>query len=255
MWCQIDGHSLLTAFLPLLLFGDAMTLNFYMFKRCFVQCLILACPGVMVGTALTAVAARYVLWPVSVRARHVGHTVGPDQRRRLNCVHRPPPLRCASTAAAGGRRAPRQTDGWADGQRNTQRRAQTHGRPYNWDWSVCLCIGAILAATDPVAVVALLKSVGASPKLTMQITGESLMNDCTAIVLFMLFLTWVRAWGGGGGGNGMFAVVDGSTTYGVGYCLWKFLWMALGGYAIGWAIGALLQVRPITAGRSLSAEF
>ena len=32
-------------------------------------------------------------------------------------------------------------------------------------------------ATDPVAVVALLKDVGASPVLTMQIMGESLLND------------------------------------------------------------------------------
>jgi NhaP-type Na+/H+ or K+/H+ antiporter len=46
-----------------------------------------------------------------------------------------------------------------------------------------------MAATDPVAVVALLKSVGASPKLTMQITGEALLNDGTAIVLFNLCVT------------------------------------------------------------------
>ena len=47
--------------------------------------------------------------------------------------------------------------------------------------------GAILAATDPVAVVALLKSLGASPKLTVLIAGESLLNDGTAIVLFVIF--------------------------------------------------------------------
>lgn len=47
--------------------------------------------------------------------------------------------------------------------------------------------GSILSATDPVAVVALLKTAGASPKLTMCIVGESLMNDGTAMVLFTLF--------------------------------------------------------------------
>ena len=41
IWCQIDGHLLLTGFLPLLLFGDAMSLNFHLFKRCFWQCLLL----------------------------------------------------------------------------------------------------------------------------------------------------------------------------------------------------------------------
>ena len=60
--------------------------------------------------------------------------------------------------------------------------------PYGWDWNLAMAFGSILAATDPVAVVALLKAVGASPKLTMQITGEALMNDGTAIVLFMLFM-------------------------------------------------------------------
>ena len=47
----------------------------------------------------------------------------------------------------------------------------------------------VLELTD---VVALLKSVGASPKLTMQITGESLMNDGTAIVLYSLFVQMYR---------------------------------------------------------------
>ena len=41
--------------------------------------------------------------------------------------------------------------------------------------------------TDPVAVVALLKEVGASPALTMLISGESMLNDGTAIVMFTIF--------------------------------------------------------------------
>ena len=47
--------------------------------------------------------------------------------------------------------------------------------------------GAIVSATDPVAVVALLKDLGASKKLGTLIEGESLLNDGTAIVLFMVF--------------------------------------------------------------------
>lgn len=49
-----------------------------------------------------------------------------------------------------------------------------------------LCAGSILCATDPVAVVALLKELGASPTLTVQIQGESLLNDGTAIVLYLI---------------------------------------------------------------------
>jgi hypothetical protein len=63
----------------------------------------------------------------------------------------------------------------------------THVLPYGWDWRLCMAFGGILSATDPVAVVALLKSLGASSKLTMIVTGESLMNDGAAIVVFILF--------------------------------------------------------------------
>jgi NhaP-type Na+/H+ or K+/H+ antiporter len=54
----------------------------------------------------------------------------------------------------------------------------------HWPFMLCMTMGAILAATDPVAVVGLLKELGASPTLTVQIQGESLLNDGTAIVLF-----------------------------------------------------------------------
>ena len=48
-------------------------------------------------------------------------------------------------------------------------------------------MGAILSATDPVAVVQLLKSLGASPSLGILIEGESLLNDGTAYVMFLIF--------------------------------------------------------------------
>jgi NhaP-type Na+/H+ or K+/H+ antiporter len=59
--------------------------------------------------------------------------------------------------------------------------------PYNWDWNLSMCFGSTVAATDTVAVVSLLHSAGASQKLTMLIAGESLMNDGTAMTLFILF--------------------------------------------------------------------
>jgi len=54
----------------------------------------------------------------------------------------------------------------------------------DWSFLLSLCTSSILCATDPVAVVALLKELGASPTLTVQIQGESLLNDGTAIVLY-----------------------------------------------------------------------
>ncbi|KAL2611522.1 hypothetical protein R1flu_023214 [Riccia fluitans] len=63
--------------------------------------------------------------------------------------------------------------------------------PYGWNWSTCLLLGGLLSATDPVAVVALLKELGASKKLSTIVEGESLMNDGTAIVVFKLFFQMV----------------------------------------------------------------
>jgi NhaP-type Na+/H+ or K+/H+ antiporter len=60
--------------------------------------------------------------------------------------------------------------------------------PYGWDWNTAMLFGAIVSATDPVAVVAIFNSLGVSPRLTMVISGESLFNDGTAYVLFSLFL-------------------------------------------------------------------
>ena len=48
--------------------------------------------------------------------------------------------------------------------------------------------GSIISATDPVAVVALLKQLGASKRLSTMIEGESLLNDGTAMVAFTVFL-------------------------------------------------------------------
>jgi NhaP-type Na+/H+ or K+/H+ antiporter len=55
-------------------------------------------------------------------------------------------------------------------------------------WPAAMMMGSILSATDPVAVVALLKELGASVRLGTLIEGESLLNDGTAMVFYQLFL-------------------------------------------------------------------
>ena len=64
--------------------------------------------------------------------------------------------------------------------------------PYDWSWEFSFMTSSILAATDPVAVVALLNELGASKTLSMLIEGESMMNDGTAIVLFLLFFDFAK---------------------------------------------------------------
>ncbi len=61
-----------------------------------------------------------------------------------------------------------------------------HVFPYGWKWSESVLFGAILSATDPVAVVALLKELGVMPDLRVLIEAESFLNDGSAIVLFQL---------------------------------------------------------------------
>jgi len=62
------------------------------------------------------------------------------------------------------------------------------GYPQAFPVLTALLAGIILAATDPVAVVSMFKAVGASPRLTTLVEGESLFNDATAVVCFSLVI-------------------------------------------------------------------
>ena len=48
----------------------------------------------------------------------------------------------------------------------------------------CIAIGAIIATTDPVAVVGIFRDVGAPRRLSMLVEGESLFNDAAAIAIY-----------------------------------------------------------------------
>jgi CPA1 family monovalent cation:H+ antiporter len=51
----------------------------------------------------------------------------------------------------------------------------------------CLLLGSLVATTDPVAVIAIFRDVGAPERLTRLVEGESLFNDAAAIALFLIF--------------------------------------------------------------------
>ena len=53
---------------------------------------------------------------------------------------------------------------------------------------VCLLLGAVVATTDPAAVIAVFRDVGAPARLTRLVEGEALLNDAAAIVLFVVLL-------------------------------------------------------------------
>ena len=59
--------------------------------------------------------------------------------------------------------------------------------PYSWSWNLAMTFGAILSATDPVAVNVLLNELGAPPRLKIHVSGESLLNDGSSIVFYSIF--------------------------------------------------------------------
>lgn len=124
LWANIDPDLLLAVFLPALLFESSFSMEVHQIKKCMVQMLLLAGPGVMISTFCLGSLLKLTF-------------------------------------------------------------------PYNWSWKTSLLLGGLLSATDPVAVVALLKELGASKKLSTIIEGESLMNDGTAIVVYQLFYKMV----------------------------------------------------------------
>lgn len=83
--------------------------------------------------------------------------------------------------------------------------------------------GALISATDPVAVVSLFRALGVPERLGVAVEGESLFNDGTAIVVFQIALSAAV--------SGEFRFAD---------SLFRFLEVAIGGLAIGLALGWLV---------------
>ncbi|MGE0079172.1 MAG: cation:proton antiporter [Bacteroidales bacterium] len=90
-----------------------------------------------------------------------------------------------------------------------------------WTWVLAFLFGAIISATDPVAVVAILKEVGASKKLSTITESESMLNDGTAIVFFLAIFALVV--GDNSGGNAIL----------------QFLKVSLGGIVVGGSVAWL----------------
>lgn len=112
---------------------------------------------------------------------------------------------------------------------------------YGWSWEPAMLVGGILSATDPVAVVALLKELGVKKSLATLIEAESLLNDGTAVVVYSILLKAVQA-------GGLAAWTRGVTTSPLfeWHIIWTMTRMSILGPLFGIIVG-MLAVRWLQA--------
>lgn len=93
-----------------------------------------------------------------------------------------------------------------------------------------LAFGALISATDPVAVIAFFRRLGVSRRLAVLVEGESLFNDGVAIVVFGLAI---------GGATAAAAGSAGALT--LGGAMASFLLVSLGGLGVGLVLGYVVS--------------
>ena len=92
-------------------------------------------------------------------------------------------------------------------------------------WSAAMVLGAILAATDPTAAIAVMQKLRAPRRVVTVVEGESIVNDATALVLFTLALQAIS--------SGEFSIPSAAI---------QFVFVSTGGVLIGLAIAAIFEV-------------
>ena len=102
--------------------------------------------------------------------------------------------------------------------------------------AAALLFGALISATDPVAVVAVFRELGVPERLLILVEGESLLNDGVAIVLFTILLS---------------AALGADVSVGAGIV--DFVKVFFGGAAIGAVLGLAVAVLLPWLDRNLSA--
>jgi CPA1 family monovalent cation:H+ antiporter len=101
------------------------------------------------------------------------------------------------------------------------------------DWLLALLVGAIVAPTDPIAVISLFQQLGVPDRLRILVDGESIFNDGTAGAAYELILAILLPALGLAeeSGNPTFL-----TTSAVGIA-GEVIWLIFGGFLLGIAVG------------------
>ena len=84
----------------------------------------------------------------------------------------------------------------------------------HWDWLSSIVFGILIAATDPVSVIATFREIGARGRLLVLIESESLLNDGTAAVAFSVALLFAS--GQPPGGIDSLGILAGTVAGGLG---------------------------------------
>ena len=92
-----------------------------------------------------------------------------------------------------------------------------------WSWIGAALFGVLIAATDPVSVIASFREIDCEPRLSMVVESESLLNDGVAAVGFAVCSAIAV-----GASSGAASVIP------------SFLWTLAGGMVIGLAVSALI---------------
>ncbi len=91
-------------------------------------------------------------------------------------------------------------------------------------WAAAFAFGALISATDPVAVIAFFKALGTPKRLSVLVEGESLFNDAVAVVAFGLALS-----------------AAGGEAFSLGGAIEDFLVVSLGGLGVGLVLGYIVS--------------
>lgn len=100
------------------------------------------------------------------------------------------------------------------------------------DGTVAVAFGVLVAATDPVAVIALFRELRVDRGLSTIVEGESLFNDGVAVVLFRTLLI-----GAAGGVASATAIPPGTPGFDFATAAESFVFLVAGGTLLGVAIG------------------
>jgi CPA1 family monovalent cation:H+ antiporter len=104
--------------------------------------------------------------------------------------------------------------------------------------TTCLMLGAIVATTDPSAVVGIFREIGANGRLTRLVEGESLLNDAAAISIFTILLAQIT-------GRHALEPLEASVA---------FLGSFAGGIAVGFVLARLMVAAVPSLGGNRTAE-